>query len=290
MQIQNEKHRKIIENFLTDKDGYKCAARNNISISQIYRLLRLYNVPNRRSTGNTRKYECDDTYFDDIDSPNKAYIYGFLLADGCVVDNKLILKLSEKDGYMVEKINNLLQNGRPVRYVKNISCPSISNPAKRYQCKNAYELIVTSRNIYNKLNEYGLVPNKTDKIRFPTWMNKELISHFVRGFWDGDGTISIYKPSNKKYKTFVAYEVSFVMKNEIFCDELKKFLEIKLKIQIKKRKKNGIFELSILKNKEKKIFLDWIFQNKTLYLTRKYERYLQFLKYHNDHLIKCNNK
>ena len=69
------------------------------------------------------------------------------------------------------------------------------------------------------LEKYGVVNNKTDKVFFPKeLMSKELLLHFLRGYWDGDG--SIYEPSD-------AHKISMnlVSVNKQFIEDVNTFLE-----------------------------------------------------------------
>ena len=70
----------------------------NVSTIVIKDRLKRNNISIRSNSESHRKYSLDENYFDIIDTPNKAYILGFICADGCVSDrNELIIGLSLKD-------------------------------------------------------------------------------------------------------------------------------------------------------------------------------------------------
>ena len=54
----------------------------NVDNMSVKRALQKNNIQLRTLSESLRKYSLDETYFDNIDSPNKAYILGFLYADG----------------------------------------------------------------------------------------------------------------------------------------------------------------------------------------------------------------
>lgn len=130
-----------------------------------------------------RKYNIDETYFDKgIDTSIKAYIFGFFLADGCNTKRKQIsVCLKEEDTYILDKMCAEMKNESPIKKIFN----------------KKYERYYSRMNIYNahisdKLNELGMVPNKSLIIK-PPQIRDELFFDFLRGVSDGDGNISIFR-------------------------------------------------------------------------------------------------
>lgn len=127
-------------------------------------------------------YQVNEQYFHNIDSEEKAYWYGFLLADGCVRlgqghQNKsaqVTLELSNQDYRHLEKFKAALEFSGDIKSRSNrpISCVRIS----RMQ-------------LVNDLISLGCVPDKTHE----GWVSRETIQgledHFVRGYCDGNGFI-----------------------------------------------------------------------------------------------------
>ena len=82
-------------------DGFNCseiAARLGCSTSNIFQNLKRWGVPLKTKTELRQKYTIDDTVFEEIDTPEKAYWLGFLFADGynSGKDVKLILHINDK--------------------------------------------------------------------------------------------------------------------------------------------------------------------------------------------------
>ncbi len=128
------------------------------------------------------KYGLNHNYFDNIDSEHKAYILGFLYADGNVSQNKyyITIDLSYDDVNMLDYISNQIYNEQPPYFIREIN-------NKKY-CK----LQISSKHMANKLVELGCVPNKTDVLKFPNEkiISQDLQRHFIRGYFDGDGSIT----------------------------------------------------------------------------------------------------
>lgn len=118
-----------------------------------------------------------EDYFQDIDTKDKSYWFGFLLADGCIHDDKgqlaLSLTLSLKD------------SGQLIRFADAIGVDR--SRVKKYS--STVKIVVSNRLFCERLVSKGCVPRKTKCIRFPDITGLELEQAFVLGYFDGDGSI-----------------------------------------------------------------------------------------------------
>ena len=212
-----------------------------------------------------RKYQINENYFDNIDTSDKAYILGFLYADGnnyCKKDS-ISISLKESDKYILEQMKEKIESEAPLTYIHK---PKMNN----YECSNQWSLRVVNSHISSTLNEHGLVPNKSLVLKFPIFISDDLMGHFVRGYLDGDGYIkSILTKSGALITLTSTYD---------FLDELLNYLHRKNIIDkgsVKKLKVNYITStLSICNYEDMISFCNWIYKDKDLYLTRKYDRYI----------------
>ena len=87
------------------------------------------------------------------------------------------------------------------------------------------------------LEQYGIIPNKTLELKYPTNIPKEFETHLLRGMFDGDGglttgfTTRFYKQRNKSY-TKPYQELSFTGTYDMcyhFQNVLCKYTDIPLK-------------------------------------------------------------
>jgi intein/homing endonuclease len=80
----------------------------------------------------------------------------------------------------------------------NVKCSNIKLNNKIFgRCRWS----VQSKHLWNVLNSYGCVPKKSLILKFPSisiFDNKNLIVHFIRGYFDGDGCISYGNKSHTK--------------------------------------------------------------------------------------------
>ena len=95
----------------------------NINTGIISREFKKINI-NTKIHSFDRKYNLNEHYFDIIDTKDKAYILGFLYADGCIGrygkyndSYNIILSLVETDKKILEDINIYLNNEKPLSYI-----------------------------------------------------------------------------------------------------------------------------------------------------------------------------
>ena len=71
-----------------------------------------------KTTKDRRKYTVDDSFFDVIDTQNKAYILGLLYADGCnYEDNNLIkIDLVQEDQDPLLKVKEAMKFSGDLKY------------------------------------------------------------------------------------------------------------------------------------------------------------------------------
>ena len=121
-------------------------------------------------------------YFDKIDSPEKSYWLGFLMADGTISDRakkgalQLQIHLANKDIEHLKKFHLAIESDNAIHYEADGSIRS--SHSSDYLCEALINLGCTSR--------------KTFTLEFPK-LPDELINHFIRGYFDGDGSACIHK-------------------------------------------------------------------------------------------------
>jgi len=66
-----------------------------------------------------------------------------------------------------------------------------------------YVVYINNEKLYDNLVNLGLTPNKSLTMQFPN-VPDEFVRHFIRGCWDGDGSVFVDKSSRKMYANFVS--------------------------------------------------------------------------------------
>jgi hypothetical protein len=128
--------------------------------------------------------------FDTIDTEEKAYWLGFLYADGsvgttdksCTAPNRLAINISSKD-------KNLLYDFLSDVEAYDTKIMDYMPSEKTYGNTMMSRVYLNSKTLCSHLIEHGCVPNKTFDISMPD-LPPKMISHFIRGLFDGDGNIT----------------------------------------------------------------------------------------------------
>lgn len=131
-----------------------------------------------------RKYPLDDRYFDCVDSERKAWLLGFIAADGSVSSRKgthwLTIQLKASDRGVLETIKADLGYGGPVTEHKTVL------RGKTYRLAR---IQIASVRLTDALKRLGIAPRKS--LTLTPWIGpSELMRHYWRGIVDGDGHIN----------------------------------------------------------------------------------------------------
>lgn len=213
------------------------------------------------------KFFVNQDYFEKIDNEWKAYWLGFLYADGCVIisnrngkhKNVLQLNLKESDSSHVQKFADSLQSDAPVKICET-----------NYKDKKSARLLVTNKKICEDLCRLGCVPRKSLILTFPQTelIPKELLKHFIRGYFEGDGCISVSK--ERKYT-----RINIIGTKE-FLDGLNNYLKSEVGIftgSFSQKKGNKAFALQFGGYREVEKFYQHFYKNCNIFLDRKLEKF-----------------
>lgn len=146
---------------------------------------------------NRYKFEID--FFKEW-SPEMAYVLGFLYADGDIEDVRKssrtqYITFGSKDKKILESIKVTMGSEHNINYraPHKIIFPN----GKVYKCSGFYRLRIGSKKVFDDLLKLGLTPRKSLTIKFPDNIPNNCFGHFVRGYFDGDGCVTIKKGRGK---------------------------------------------------------------------------------------------
>ena len=233
----------------------------------IYRNAVRLGVELPRSDG--RRYKPNDHYFKTW-SIEMAYVLGLLAADGHVTVTKrgqhiVVINLKESDRELIDRIKQFLAYPGPIHL----------QPKSNGETQAV--LRMTSKEMVNDLKSLGLHQNKTYDLKWPEAIPEDLVAHFVRGYFDGDGCVHY---QNTKFK-FIC--------NMVGTNDLLK--GIKQAFELHRGSPEGHIQpagaVAVLYYHGRfmtRAFLDWIYQDSTpeTRLSRKYNIYQKFLEDHGD--------
>ena len=261
----------IIKEYLNGTSTKELSRKYSMSTNNIVNLLKRRNIERRQS-----KYYANFNYFENIDTEDKAYFLGFIYADGNLYKNTLKIYINQRDEDILYKFKKYIKSDHPLKksIVKN---DNFKNPS------NMVRIEITSPKIRNDLIKWGCYENKTFNITFPKQLSENLLKHFIRGYMDGDGrSFSYYKLSSKskycgyeKYCIGICGTIDFLESlRTIFQNELHLSVTAKLANRFPERN-NNIRCLKISGKQQVLKLLDWLYQDSTVFLDRKKEKYNQ---------------
>jgi IS30 family transposase len=247
----------------------KIAKKYNVHHGTISTLLRKHNIVYIPKTR-----EKDETFFSQ-ENEASFYLAGFIAADGNIHhSNKnynLHIRLSIHDENHVVKLHNLLKSNSKIQ--TQLNHESYINSQKIISSTKGFT--ICSKQIYDDLiKKFNITENKSLTLKFPEHLkNHKLIPHFIRGYFDGDGSWTIRNPNeiNKQSKINIGFEI---LGTENFISNIQDILIRDLKLKTNKiEQKENIYRLRYSGNRLSSLIGDWMYKDATIYLNRKYERY-----------------
>lgn len=210
------------------------------------------------------KKEHNSSYFKNIDSEVKAYILGYLVADGSIEEStrkdrpskliRLRFGCISEDDEIIKLIQKEIAPNNNLRYYK----------PKKDTCKQTTILQICDKELINDLKVlYNIQPRKTylSNFEFPK-IPKEFERDFIRGYIDGDGS-------------FGRHHFSMICNSEKFAIQIRdRFLkaipELKSYIYKENRKTTDYWSLHFSMNLKvaPKIY-NYLYKDATVFLKRK---------------------
>jgi len=270
IQLSQEVIDKIIYDYTVNKYGLIKTGKNNGVGERIVRRVLLENKVHIRSRGEAaivsniqrRQFNVDDNYFS-AENSNMAYLLGFLASDGTVdkKNNRIKIGLSSIDKkFLMEIKEELKYEGGILDYITSNGF-SVS------------ELTFTSQQIKNDLARYNIVPNKTFTFKFPKNLNKKYWIDFIRGYFDGDGSVSTAGENAIKWQICSATKDVLETIIDFFYEE---YHIKKVSILEQSRKNNTLYYFQYSTNATKEIF-SILYKKNSLKLPRKYLKFKELV-------------
>ena len=246
----------IKKDYLSGTSTIKIAEKFGCNDHLIAKVLRDLGVE-IRPTGYTSKTE--QTLFRNITNEIEAYTLGLITSDGNIDKNGTIrIFLTESDKYILEEINSKLLNGTGKLSID-----------KKQNAKDVARLGFCGKAICKNLAQYNIVPNKSESLTNIYILPEELMNHYIRGLFDGDGVAS----KNGQY-----IRIGFCAKRKEFVESYQSFL---CKTLFMRKNKifntGGCFQCSWGARTDIEKFYNYIYRDATIFLGRKKNKIYTYL-------------
>ena len=245
-------YEKVIQDF---NNGLYCrdiASKYQVDEHSIYKILDKAGI--KRQTG--YHSNCQEDYFEKIDNPNKAYLLGFITADGAIVNDILSIEVHKDD-----------------KDVLDFAKSQINPQATLTPTRDCYKVTFGAKKLGKDLAKYGIVQNKSKILKTvpEDLIPSEFLPYYFRGLIDGDGCVhkdgrlSIYSGS----KDFIE-NVQHILIRDVGVTPLKIY-------------QGTTYFISWSSKKDKQLLFDYLYKNldATFYYQRKYLRLKENINYAN---------
>jgi len=260
---------KIIYDYTVNRYGLIKTGKQNGVGERIVRRVLLENKIHIRSQSEAaiianiqrRQFNLNDNYFSS-ENERMAYLLGFLASDGTVdkKNNRIKISLSSVDKDFLIAIKKELE------YEGDIL---------DYQTSNGFgvsELTFTSQQIKKDLAKYNIVPNKTFTYTFPEKLTKKYWIDFIRGYFDGDGSVSTTGPHAIRWQICAANKQVLEKIIDFFYEE---YGIEKVSILVQMRE-HPLYYFQYSTTATKKIF-SILYKENSLKLPRKYFKFKELV-------------
>lgn len=217
------------------------------------------------------RYRLDSNFFETIDTEKKAYWLGFMYADGYVGDekhNNIVIGLSEIDLKHLEKFKE------DISFTGNIR---LAGKGGFINSKPEAVINFSDRKMASDLRTLGLYPNKSMTMKSLPIIPKELMRHFIRGYFDGDGAVYYSQSTSyhkgKKY-SYNRIQIQIISTYHFLIDMNSK---MPFKSDFKDSHTPEMKYLRFYAKQDMKDIYDFFYKDATVYLQRKYDKFTTLL-------------
>lgn len=190
---KNKNHMKFL--YKKYKSGNKIASFLNVNPKTIYSWMEKHKINTCTGIQGARKHFFNERYFEKIDKPEKAYLLGFIIADGCIYSEsnstyfRFQINLKQEDSYVLDFLQKEIESDYKIQF-KEVSAKKNGNKSKVASLK------INSTAFCKDLINLNVIPRKSMKESIPLdKIPNEFLRYFVLGYFDGDGSVSYTKSS-----------------------------------------------------------------------------------------------
>lgn len=258
---------KLKELYEKERSGNRIAEFLGVNPKTIYVWMKKFGIDTSQTgSQGARKNYLNSEYFEKIETEEKAYWLGFIMADGCVYRGsnetlRLQINLKASDVSHLEKFQKAIQSNYKIQ-IKNVGSSSVAL------------LKVNSTKMCEDLQNHGVIFRKSMICEMPPDLPKHLRRHFFRGYFDGDGCLSFPKNKNPRFCIVGGRPILLSFQKEL----AEEGISMKLYSPWKGKK---VHSLESSKKETVQKSMDYLYKDSHIFLERKKNKYLQLLSMSN---------
>lgn len=229
-----------------------------------------------------RIYKVNEQFFNNINTEEKAYILGFICADGHIEKDRLNITVSIKDRDILEKIRKAMHSNHPIKEIQRL------NPYNKTDRKllTLVELMIGSVELVKPLFKMGLTTNKTYTLSgdIVKYIPKFLIRDFLRGYFDGDGNVFF----GKRYSSGYKYNINICGNEDFLLKSFQTYFPSANKLY-KDLYSKQCFVWKLSQRDKVRDFMNYLYYNSSIFLQRKYNEFRKIMWSYKTGLIAGNS-
>lgn len=204
------------------------------------------------------------------------------MSDGSINSkrNTLTIHINKKDSEIFELFKIISPNA----YIQELKATESATFVRGRIIKNqgSIRLAISSKILIEDLKLLGILENKTYlQLSIPK-MDNSLVRHFIRGYFDGDGSFTWYakkpNPNNREINWSIKSFIQIDAKTENLLLEMQKWLSLKdIKFNINYLKRDGMYRLCTASKKQVLNFYNLIYNDSNYYLSRKFNKFNHYV-------------
>jgi hypothetical protein len=237
-----------------------------VHMSSVNYLLKKYGIKPRPAHEAVRGYfdkypNVNIGFFENM-SPQLAFYLGLMYSDG-YVDDKSNVGISLTDPELIKWIAKVIDYKPQIRQVTQDNGKILYS--LRFSNPKVSELLI---------NRYKLSPRKSKSIEFPNFIPEEYIPYFIRGVFEGDGTVGIYefRENGKIRKNYIA---AIYSGSRAFLEKIKEIIEKFIPGQRKIVDANAVEAYRVCGIRNVCKFGEWLYQGTIFVESRKLQEFMK---------------
>lgn len=212
--------------------------------------------------------------FSNIETELQAYLLGFYAADGSINEKRKTFRihLQKQDSELVYLYKDIISPDARTFTVEEHK--TTGRNGKEVIAHESFGVDITSSKLCTDLINLGIGYNKSYcDLHIPN-IHESLIRHFIRGYFDGDGSIVVWLAREKGKSDRVRGKFDICAKSASILNEfIKFFAKYSIKLNLNYLKRDDMFIVTTSNKKEVEKIYHLLYDNANFYLSRKFNKF-----------------
>ena len=216
--------------------------------------------------------------FSKIETELQAYLLGFYAADGSINEKRKTFRihLQKSDSELVYLYKDVISPDARTFTVQEHK--TTGRNGKEITAHESFGVDITSSELCNDLVAAGFGYNKSYTDLHIPEIPKELIRHFIRGYFDGDGCFTVWLSQEKNKSDRVRSKFDICAKSASILNEFIKFFAVHdIRINLNYLKRDDMYRISTSSKKEVGKIYNILYKDSNFYLSRKFNKFSHYV-------------